>query len=501
MAAIQQPVEATPPPMTGAQSRGPFRPARLAPVRERLSGALLARRYRLADRLVLAAAGAVHLGALAPADFLARPLAQALPVGAATLAAAVSLVAAGSYELAPREHPLAAGLRVVASTAIGAAVMVFAILLELFLGGQARPREALRWAALTTPALLVVHGLVWLTIRRWRAEGRLTPNVVVVGATRNASRLIEAALKTRDVNVLGVFDDRLARAPSDLHGVPVLGDTHALIEHPVLPYVDRIVITVSAAAQERVRALIDRLKVAPNPITLFLDVEGEREQAQTLSRLTDQPLAQVSGRREDESRASAKRLQDVVVSGLGLIVALPVMAVIAMAVKLDSRGPLLFRQRRYGFNNEPITVLKFRTMRAEAADPDSVRQVQAADPRVTRVGRFLRRTSLDELPQLFNVWAGEMSMVGPRPHAIGMRTAGEESSRLVAEYAWRHRMKPGLTGWAQINGSRGPVDTEEAVRKRVALDLDYIERQSLTLDLYVMLMTVPRLLGDGAAVR
>ena len=189
------------------------------------------------------------------------------------------------------------------------------------------------------------------------------------------------------------------------------------------------------------------------------------------------------------------------VSGLGLVVAVPVMAVIALAVKLDSRGPVLFRQRRYGFNNEPITVLKFRTMRVEATDPDSVRQVQAQDPRVTRVGRFLRRTSLDELPQLFNVWAGEMSMVGPRPHAIGMKTAGEESSRLVAEYAWRHRMKPGLTGWAQINGSRGPVDTEAAVRKRVALDLDYIERQSLVLDLYVMLMTVPRLLGDGAAVR
>ena len=372
---------------------------------------------------------------------------------------------------------------------------------ELLLGGQARPGDALRWAALATPALLLVHGAVWLLIRRWRAEGRLTPNVVVVGATRNASRLIEAALKTRDVNVLGVFDDRLARAPADLHGVPVLGDTRALVEHPVLPYVDRIVITVSASAQERVRALIDRLKVVPNAIILFLDVEGEREQAQTLSRLTDQPLAQVSGRREDERRAAAKRVQDVVVSGLGLLAAAPLMALIAMAVRLDGGGPVLFRQRRYGFNNEPITVLKFRTMRTEAADPRSVRQVQAGDPRVTRVGRFLRRTSLDELPQLLNVWSGEMSMVGPRPHPIGMKTAGEDSHRLVAEYAWRHRMKPGLTGWAQINGSRGPVDTPEAVRRRVALDLDYIERQSLMLDLYVMLMTAPRLLGDRAAVR
>ena len=183
------------------------------------------------------------------------------------------------------------------------------------------------------------------------------------------------------------------------------------------------------------------------------------------------------------------------------MVALPVMAVIAALVRLDSPGPVLFRQRRHGFNNEEILVWKFRSMRTDATDDTGARQVSVDDDRVTRVGRFIRCTSLDELPQLINVLQGRMALVGPRPHPIGMKTAGQDSHRLVAEYAWRHRMKPGITGWAQINGSRGPVHTAEEVRRRVELDVDYIERQSFWLDLYILAMTLPRLLGDGEAVR
>jgi lipopolysaccharide/colanic/teichoic acid biosynthesis glycosyltransferase len=140
-------------------------------------------------------------------------------------------------------------------------------------------------------------------------------------------------------------------------------------------------------------------------------------------------------------------------------------------------------------------------MRVEAADATASRQVSADDDRVTRVGRIIRRTSLDELPQILNVLKGEMSLVGPRPHAIGMKTGEVESARLVAEYAHRHRMKPGMTGWAAIKGSRGPVDTPELVKRRVALDVEYIERQSFWFDLYIIAMTIPCLLGDRQAVR
>jgi lipopolysaccharide/colanic/teichoic acid biosynthesis glycosyltransferase len=170
-------------------------------------------------------------------------------------------------------------------------------------------------------------------------------------------------------------------------------------------------------------------------------------------------------------------------------------------VRLDSPGPIFFRQRRHGFNNEQIVVWKFRTMRQEASDASARRQVEADDERVTRVGKVLRRLSLDEIPQIFNVLAGEMSLVGPRPHAIGMMTGEVESAKLVAEYAHRHRMKPGVTGWAAIHGSRGPVDTPASVRRRVALDIEYVERQSFWLDLYIMAMTIPCLLGDDEAVR
>jgi lipopolysaccharide/colanic/teichoic acid biosynthesis glycosyltransferase len=162
---------------------------------------------------------------------------------------------------------------------------------------------------------------------------------------------------------------------------------------------------------------------------------------------------------------------------------------------------VFFRQKRHGFNNEEIWVLKFRSMRHDRADATAARQVTAGDDRVTRVGGFIRKLSLDELPQILNVLKGEMSLVGPRPHAIGMKTGDEESARLVAEYAHRHRIKPGMTGWAAIRGSRGPVDTPEAVRRRVTLDIDYIERQSFWLDLYIMAMTLPCLLGDRLGAR
>ena len=179
----------------------------------------------------------------------------------------------------------------------------------------------------------------------------------------------------------------------------------------------------------------------------------------------------------------------------------PVMAVVALLVKLDSPGPIFFRQRRHGFNNEEILVWKFRTMRHEAADATASRQVTADDDRITRLGKFLRKTSIDELPQLLNVVRGEMSLVGPRPHAVGMKTGETESARLVAEYAHRHRMKPGMTGWAAIKGSRGPLHTAADVRRRVQLDVDYIERQSFWLDIWIILVTAPVLLGDRSAVR
>jgi putative colanic acid biosynthesis UDP-glucose lipid carrier transferase len=156
-------------------------------------------------------------------------------------------------------------------------------------------------------------------------------------------------------------------------------------------------------------------------------------------------------------------------------------------VAIDSPGPVLFRQSRYGFNNNEFKVLKFRTMRYAAAGGGDVAQARPNDPRVTSVGRFLRRTSLDELPQLFNVLAGDMSLVGPRPHAVphNVKYAG-----LLDGYLQRHRMKPGITGWAQVRGFRGEIRSPEDMRLRVQHDLYYIEHWSLLFDLKILFLTV-----------
>lgn len=469
----------------GRARRGPFRPGQLIPTRARLEARLLARTFRIVDVLVAA-------GVTAGLTIEGHPLTG----GLWAMTVLVALRAFGAYAF-PRTRTLPRHLaQVVLALSAGLAVAVLALL------ASDKATAPTVWTLLSATAGLVALHAVWQTIiARGRQQGRLTPNIVVVGATTNAERLIDAAMRTGEVNVLGVFDDRLDRAPENIMGVPVLGDTAALLDHRIMPYVDRVVIAVASTAQNRVRQLADTLSVLPNPLNLFIDIGGPAEDDAAIARIAAGGENELSGATAALRHAWIKRAQDLVVAIAGLLVAGPVMLIVALAVKLDSPGPIFFRQRRHGFNNEEILVWKFRSMRHEMADASAARQISANDDRVTKVGKFIRKTSLDELPQLFNVLAGEMSIVGPRPHAIGMKTAGVESAKLVAQYAHRHRMKPGLTGWAAIKGSRGPVDTPESVRLRVALDVEYIERQSFWLDLYIIAMTIPCLLGDRSAVR
>ena len=472
---------------TSSYARGPLRPEALSPVRSRLTGAMLQRSFRILDAVLM-------LAALGLTELLRPHLAALAPCVLGAVAGFALLPAIDAYVYAPQERMLQTLARVAGASALATLLAREAAALS------GLSTDVWIWAGLSWGLLTLAHGAALFSVRRWRRQGRLTPNILVVGSTDNALRLVETALRTREVFVLGVFDDRSDRIAPTVHGVPVLGDTKALLDHRILPFVDRIVLTVNAAGPARTAELIERLRVLPNELCLFLDGEDPRSRSTTLSWLARSTL-NVGGAKARENRQMAKRVQDVVLSLLLLAPALPVMALVALAVRLDSRGPVLFRQRRHGFNNEEILVWKFRSMKSGATDHAGARQVSLNDDRVTRVGRFIRRTSLDELPQVFNVLQGQMSLVGPRPHPIGMKTAGQDSHRLVAEYAWRHRMKPGITGWAQINGSRGPVHTAEEVRRRVELDVDYIERQSFWLDLYILAMTLPRLLGDGEAVR
>jgi Undecaprenyl-phosphate glucose phosphotransferase len=478
--------------------RGPFRPEKLVSARERRSGDMFVRLFRSIDLFVLIVFALLCPNPALPEGYLRATLGDTLPFIVATASVYWMLGAGGLYRFG-RNARLSKHVAKLACV-FGAAFLIARGLLH-FSPRHDDVEPALRfWLVSGFCFFLPLHLLWWSFVRRWRAEGKLTPSIVIVGATRHAEKLIEAAIESKAVNVLGIFDDRLARSPADVAGVPVLGDTNALLGHKITPYVDQVVVALDTSAKTRVKTLIERLRILPNDVSLFVDVDGNGAE-QAWSRVADMPIARVSGISSDDRKALYKRCQDLAIGISALIVFAPVMLVAALFIKLDSPGPIFFRQRRHGFNNEAIRVWKFRSMYTHMSDYTAAQQVTKGDPRVTRVGRFIRKTSIDELPQLFNVLTGEMSLVGPRPHAIGMKTGPDESARLVAEYAWRHRMKPGLTGWAAIHGSRGPLDNAEDVRKRIAWDVEYIERQSLWLDLYIMLMTVPCLLGDAKTVR
>jgi exopolysaccharide biosynthesis polyprenyl glycosylphosphotransferase len=332
-----------------------------------------------------------------------------------------------------------------------------------------------------------------------RRRGLLIPTVVVVGATAAAEELIARAKAGGGFRVIGVFDDRRGRVGPELLGIPVLGTASDLLGHPLLPFIDRIIITVPAQAAGRIAELVTRLAPIPHPIELMLEASPDRR-GKAVQTLADFVTSTMSGAAPAGDQL-LKRSFDLVVASLALLLLAPILLAVALAIKADSPGPIFFRQLRHGFLNEEFRVWKFRSMHVDRQDDHAHVQVRKDDSRVTRVGAFLRHTSLDELPQLWNVVRGEMSLVGPRPHAIGMIAGGEDAKSLVESYAHRHRMKPGLTGWAAVNGSRGPADSAEAIRRRVELDLEYIHNQSFWFDLQIIARTLPCLLGDRSTTR
>src|SRR6476620_2321850 len=201
----------------------------------------------------------------------------------------------------------------------------------------------------------------------------------------------------------------------------------------------------------------------------------------------------------DEVAVLVKRIEDVLIAAFGLLVTLPLMLMIALSIKLDTRGPVLFSQKRLGANNLPFNLLKFRSMYVEQTDPLGHQLTRAGDPRITRVGRFLRMSSMDELPQLINVLRGDMSLVGPRPHPLAANAAGIAYAHAISDYPIRHRVKPGITGWAQVNGWRGETTTLEQIRRRVEHDLYYVENWSLTFDLIILGRTIFAVLSRANA--
>jgi putative colanic acid biosynthesis UDP-glucose lipid carrier transferase len=347
---------------------------------------------------------------------------------------------------------------------------------------------AIGWFALTLAGFILVRLLVLIQIDRWRQRGLLALNVAVVGAGDAGQHLIRQ-IETHarhQYHIVGVFDDEWERLPATVVGHKVRGSVDDLVRFVRIYPVDEVLVAVPWRSTSYLQDLVKKLKVLPNDVKLCPEYVGATLPVRGISPVAGVPLLSVLERPLSGWNLVLKNLEDRILGAVLLLLMLPLLAAITLAIRLDSPGPVFFRQRRYGFNNNAIVVWKFRTMHHEPENEAVVPQATRNDPRVTRVGKLLRRTSLDELPQIFNVLRGEMSLVGPRPHAVAHN---EQYAKIIDDYLSRHRVKPGITGWAQVNGLRGETDTPEKMRLRVQHDLYYIDNWSFWFDLKILALT------------
>ncbi|MEE8631069.1 MULTISPECIES: undecaprenyl-phosphate glucose phosphotransferase [Methylobacterium] len=342
-------------------------------------------------------------------------------------------------------------------------------------------------------ALLVVGRLVLsLVVSAQMRRGRFDRRVAVVGGGEPAEALIRAIEAQGDsgLKVVGLFDDRTdGRSADVVAGYPKLGTVSDLVTFARRTKVDLIVFTLPISAEARILQMLAKLWVLPVDIRLSAHASKLRLRPRSYSYLGSVPVLDVFDRPIADWDVVVKGVFDRVVGAVLLILLSPVMLGVGLAVKLTSHGPVFFRQKRHGFNNEIIDVYKFRSMYTDQCDYTASKIVTKGDPRVTPVGRFIRKSSLDELPQLINVVKGDLSLVGPRPHALQAKAANTLYDQVVDGYFARHKVKPGITGWAQINGWRGETDTNEKIQRRVEHDLYYIENWSVFFDLQILAMT------------
>jgi putative colanic acid biosynthesis UDP-glucose lipid carrier transferase len=344
----------------------------------------------------------------------------------------------------------------------------------------------LTWFAMTPFVVVAAQ----VGFRRYAAfsalRGKILQSHVIVGANEVGARLARRLHANPHLGTFrGFFDDRHSERLPGLSDEQLLGGTTDIADYVRLNSVSSIYICLPMRPDERVTRLLEELKDTTASVYFVPDLFAfDTMQAQVCD-LDGIPLFAVRETPFAGMNGVLKRGSDIVFATCILAVSWPVLLALALGVRMSSPGPVLFRQRRYGMYGESINVYKFRTMRV-MEDGHTVTQAQRNDPRVTRFGGFLRRTSLDELPQLFNVLGGTMSLVGPRPHAV---SHNEEYRKVIAGYMLRHKVRPGITGWAQVNGYRGETETVEKMEKRVEFDLDYLRNWSLRLDLNILLRT------------
>jgi putative colanic acid biosysnthesis UDP-glucose lipid carrier transferase len=354
--------------------------------------------------------------------------------------------------------------------------------------GAFDPRMLAAWVLATPVALFAAHLALPLLLPRILAAQGLRRVAVIAGANELGRKL--AARLHADpmlgVRVAGYFDDRIAGRLATLPADENLGALEGLADYARSHRVDVIYVALPMASQPRILKLLESLRDTTASIYFVPDIFVSDLIQARVDSIGGMPVVAVCETPFTGLDGLLKKMSDFAISLLILVLISPILVAIALGVKLSSPGPVLFRQRRYGVDGRKIVVYKFRSMTV-AEDGDVVRQATRNDARVTRFGAFLRRTSLDELPQFINVLQGRMSVVGPRPHAVAHN---ELYRKLIPGYMIRHKVRPGITGLAQVNGLRGETDTVEKMKARVRFDLEYLRHWSLLLDLQIILKTV-----------
>ncbi len=458
----------------------------------RLSPRVIVNIIQAADLLVLLAAGLfvkVELKALY-ATRSDGPL--ILATISASVVTAILLWRAHAYVL-PSLHLVSTQLRLLAFPLLagtGALAASFFLMGDVAAAFRDWP---LAWFLNSAVLLMMSRCVLGRLLRRWARAGRLARRVAVVGVG-DFSREFVSRLRNdpQAYTIVGLYDDRSSRIPARQEDIEVRGTVSDLLTRSRQERIDVIAIALPLSAVDRIAVILDQIGSAVADVCLTTDLAGLRYTGSEFSAVGSNPVVLVKELPLKDWRAAKKLTFDTVLGSMLLLGLSPLLALVAVLIRLDSRGPVLFRQPRLGFNNRLFTCYKFRTMHDEMTDVMADQQTRRNDPRVTRVGKWLRRFSIDELPQLLNVLRGNMSLVGPRPHAPHTKAADQLYADVVAKYAVRHRVKPGITGWAQVNGWRGETKSVEQIENRVACDLSYIDNWSVWFDLRILFLTIVR---------
>ena len=378
------------------------------------------------------------------------------------------------------------------SLAWGVVLMVVIILAFLTKTGDLYSRMWLGlWAVFGWVGLIVFHSALRIGLRWLRKRGFNVRRVAVIGAGNLGKSVVQNLHEAPWTGFIlaGIYDDDPALHGKAIEGVKVAGSPDDGIALAKAGEVDEVWLTLPLRAEERMKEIMACLRNTTVNVRFVPDIFGFSLLNHSMGEVAGVPVLNLNTTPMMGVNRLFKAMEDRVLATLILILASPLMVLIALAVKLSSPGPVFFRQKRHGWDGKPIKIYKFRTMVLHTEPPGCVTQCDRYDVRLTRIGAFLRRTSLDELPQFINVLQGRMSIVGPRPHAV---EHNEQYKEVIDAYMQRHKVKPGITGWAQVNGWRGETDTLEKMQKRVEYDLHYISNWSLWLDLKIIVLTLFR---------